>query len=452
MVTMRICRERANTVCKALQSRIGMSSCPLQARRAPECAAGRVLEIVREGFQESHRDVLLSPSLAACSEVDQNVVVADFNHARRYSMLVCTLKFSHWEQLPWLLIGISHHDCQKARRCAARALQLQDAAPCEHELARLLCGEGSQGRHEMSAFVRGEPLSNLPLLQSYAAKFKFVPVSERWVESRHALIKRHLRKCTHASALHVAFMSCQSLLRDIFQNMPHEFERLVLFCELTKSPLQALQSVRLHWHPQVQRVLQTNRAQLGRSYRPWVIELLYHVDWATLFQDLPSDGGFVPDNSDDSPGPPGPSGKTALENRDGATDVAQSPNTPGLPGAGLQLSMQAQGETQAMNPTPSSSSVRARPFADFAMTSRGGALHDALWTKYAVAHLRAVFDSKDQSCQIVCSLGPRLQAEDKQALRSLEHHLNPTPDVLHPALDDFDFRAPACQTPQQTES
>ena len=86
------------------------------------------------------------------------------------------------------------------------------------------------------------------------------------------------------------------------------------------------------------------------------------------------------------------------------------------------------------------------------MTSRGGALHDALWTKYAVAHLRAVFDSKDQSCQIVCSQGPRLQAEDKQALRSLEHHLNPTPDVLHPALDDFDFRAPACQTPQQTES
>ena len=119
------------------------------------------------------------------------------------------------------------------------------------------------------------------------------------------------------------------------------------------------------------------------------IELLYHVDWATLFQDLPSDGGFVPDNSDDSPGPPGPSGKTALENRDGATDVAQSPNTPGLPGAGLQLSMQAQGETQAMNPTPSSSSVQTRPFADFAMTSRGGALHDALWTKYAAPWVHA---------------------------------------------------------------
>ena len=133
------------------------------------------------------------------------------------------------------------------------------------------------------AFVRGESLSNLPLLQSYASKFKFVPISERWVESRHALIKRHLRKCTHVSALHVAFMSCQSLLRDIFQNMPYEFERLVLLCELTKRPLLALQSVKLHWHPRVQEILQTAGRELGRSYRPWVIELLYHVDRATLF-------------------------------------------------------------------------------------------------------------------------------------------------------------------------
>ena len=83
-----------------LQSRIGMASCPLQARRAPECAAGRLLEIAREGFQASQREVLLSPSLASCSEEDQAVVVGDFNHARRYSMLVCTLKFSFWEQIP----------------------------------------------------------------------------------------------------------------------------------------------------------------------------------------------------------------------------------------------------------------------------------------------------------------------------------------------------------------
>ena len=312
---MRICRERANTVCKVCNLAL---ACPAVLCRHDVTTCSGVCS--RQGIRVCARGFSKKATAMSCclrawqpvSEVDQNVVVADFNHARRYSMLVCTLKFSHWEQLPWLLIGISHHDCQKARRCAARALQLQDAAPCEHELARLLCGEGSQGRHEMSAFVRGEPLSNLPLLQSYAAKFKFVPVSERWVESRHALIKRHLRKCTHASALHVAFMSCQSLLRDIFQNMPHEFERLVLFCELTKSPLQALQSVRLHWRPQVQRVLQTNRAQLGRSYRPWVIELLYHVDWATLFQDLPSDGGFVPDNSDDSPARPGLQGKLLL--------------------------------------------------------------------------------------------------------------------------------------------
>ncbi|CAE7765568.1 unnamed protein product [Symbiodinium sp. CCMP2592] len=381
-----------------LHSRIGMASCPLQARRAPECAAGRLLEIAREGFQASQREVLLSPSLASGSEADQTAVINDFNHARRYSMLVCTLKFSHWEQLPWLLLGIAHHDTQTARSCAARALQLQDAAPCEHELARLLCSAGSQGRAEMTAFVRGEPLSNLALLKTHASKFKFVPISERWVESRHALIKRHLRKCTHASALHVAFMSCQSLLRDIFQNMPHEFERLVLLCELTKNPLLALQSVKLHWHPQVQRVLQTSQKELARSYRPWVIELLYHVDKATLFQDLPADGGFVPDDNDGGD-PPGPSKKVDPENVGSASNIARSsPTTPGTAGGGLQLSTQVQGQTEAMNPcklVPGSAVCRL--------------CHDLAWRSlarclvvevYAIAHLRAHFDSHDQACQV----------------------------------------------------
>ena len=165
-----------------------------------------------------------------------------------------------------------------------------------------------------------------------------------------------------------------------------------------------------------------------------------------MFQDLPADGGFVPDEDDNAPGPPGPLDNTDLENTGGATDMDRSsPSTPGPsgpPGTGLQLSTQAQGQTQGMNPAPSSSSARARPFADFAMSSRGGALHDALWSKYATAHLRACFDNRDQACQLVRSLGPRLQADDREALRSLQHHLNLAPDVSHAALEDeFDFRA-----------
>ena len=236
-----------------LFSRLGMYSCPLAARRAPEFATGQIEEIVREGFRNAHARLLLSPKLGALSAEDQQVVVGDCSHARRYTALVVTLKFVNWKQLPWILMGIAHHNIAEARQCAARSLDAfsASAGAQRHHLSRLLCTPGTQGPDEMTRFVAGEPLQSLPLLYKFACRFKFTPTCERWIESRHALLKRHLRKCTHASAQHIAFLGCQPVLRDLMLRQPSEFKQLVTQCASTKNPRLALHSVGLDWHPKV---------------------------------------------------------------------------------------------------------------------------------------------------------------------------------------------------------
>ena len=154
-----------------------------------------------------NRDIALPPSTLACSEPDRQLILADWGQARRHILLMGTLKFALWRQLPWVLIGVAHHSSEIAIECASLGLQLFDASPDEtqhHWVTLLLCSVGSAGRAQLVAFINGASLQTLPLLQRMVARFKFIPIVERWIESRHALLKRQLHGASHASAVHVA--------------------------------------------------------------------------------------------------------------------------------------------------------------------------------------------------------------------------------------------------------
>ena len=454
-----------------LLSRIGLSTCPLAGRRAPECAAGKVLSVLREGFSATHSRVLLSPHLAACGAEDQQTVVSDCSHARRYATLVASLKFSNWAQLPWVLLGIAHHNPDDARQCAAQALRLFEASTGDshHYITALLCTPGTQGHEQMRAFIAGESLTSLPLLLKMASKFKFIPICERWIESRHALLKRHLRQCTHASAQHVAFMGCQPVLRDLLLRMPHEFNRLVLLALCTKNPLLALQAVGLHNHPAVQRALSLHKGELSRSRRPWVVELLYHVDKETLFQSLPVDLGFVPNDDDDgddgadgSQPPPGSHSKAMSGPAPVADFTSPGPDSRPrpAPGAGGSGGGSRSSSTDVVGHVEATAVVGAGPQTqpDKPAASNGGILHDRLWCKYAVLHLRESFQSEsDQpTCHIVCSLGLRLQSSLQSALAAVQAKVgwDPAPgtQLMLPALETFSFLEPPSALKQNVDS
>jgi hypothetical protein len=219
-------RHRAN----GLQARIGKASCPLDTRRAPECASGEIVKILQRLLNISNTSVLMDPLTLACMPEDRGKVIGDFAAARRQLVMAFSCKLAHWQQLPYVLFGVAHHDLELARSAARRALQLfhhaGDVAQ-HHWVTMVLCAQGSTCRLQLQAFADGASLAELPILEKMVARFAFVPIAERWIESRHAILKQTLRNCPHASAQHVAFFGIMPSLRKFLKERPQDFLKLV---------------------------------------------------------------------------------------------------------------------------------------------------------------------------------------------------------------------------------
>lgn len=276
----------------AFRDSTGQCACPMRTRRAPEMADGAMVAMVRQLCTMARPQLLLYPSVAALGEEGKRLVLAEFGRARRHLIMVFVLKFSHWRQLPWLLFGIAHHDAAVAKRCAARACLLFASSPQEvqrHPVVSLLCRPGSVGHEQLRRFSRGDAgLRELPVVASAVGKLKFAPIAERWVEGLHATSKRFLKNAPHHSALHLAWSIVQAPLQHLIQQRPDVVSQLADLCWQVRNTRRALNEVGLWWHPEVQGLVARCVGQmrdLGRSHRHWIIELIYHVDRNTLFQD-----------------------------------------------------------------------------------------------------------------------------------------------------------------------
>jgi len=337
----------------------------------------------------------------------------DWAQARRHILFMGNLKFAFWRQLPWILMGLAHHNVDEARACCRRALQIfqgmgDDAG--HHWVSLLLLLPGSPGHAQMLAFVAGAAVEILPLLHRMAARFKLVPITERWVESRHALIKRMLHTATHASALHVAFVGCQQMLRELLLHRPSAFMDLTACLAEVRNPMLALRSLGLLRHEQVLNWLHSEKREaLSRHLRPRVIELIYHVDSATLHRDLPSefeDAGDVDDDPPDGGGPPPPSPPsppqpgtpTPTGDPFPPSDSDHEREPPGAGGPAASSGSACGGAScgssglvggLAMSSSGHKSSSSSLPAGS---VSPSGDLHDRLWAKYALEFLRCLID------------------------------------------------------------
>ena len=98
--------------------------CPLQGCQAPACAAGHLFTLLQDLFSRAHSHLVLHPSMAVPSEAERADIALDFNRIKCHFTFWFQVKFSHWGELPWILIGIAHWDDETARRCAGQSLQL----------------------------------------------------------------------------------------------------------------------------------------------------------------------------------------------------------------------------------------------------------------------------------------------------------------------------------------
>ena len=156
------------------------------------------------------------------------MIVRDFAAAYRHVVFTLTTKLSMWSQLPWLMYGMAHHNKLLAQTCAAKVLAKRRAVAdwsLEHNITNAMLQDSSVVA-EMERFAAGEPLETLPLLLEWVAKFRFTPVSERWIEGRHAQIYQLLKGRYNAGPAFVAFKDSLLPLTRLLHASPEAYDDL----------------------------------------------------------------------------------------------------------------------------------------------------------------------------------------------------------------------------------
>ena len=175
---------------KWLEERLRHMKCPMRTRRAPEMAGGSFMRLLTHLLGTCHNTLLFELASNGASEEEKGIIMRDFEAVRRHLWFTFKMKLSFWFTLPWVLMGLGHASVEVAVECGRRALALFNLLPDDHPhhwVTMLLCMHGSLGRQQFELFVsRARGLCVLPLLHRMAARFKFVMISERYVESLHA--------------------------------------------------------------------------------------------------------------------------------------------------------------------------------------------------------------------------------------------------------------------------
>eukprot|EP00959_Pyramimonas_sp_CCMP1952_P240140 5018197-Pyramimonas_sp.AAC.1 len=95
--------------------------------------------------------------MSQLSGQERGEVVGDFSRGKAHFTMWFQLKFSHWLELPWCLVGIAHWDAAKARESAARSLRLFVGSPRSpdqhHPLSLALCHPEGLCYEEMVSFA-----------------------------------------------------------------------------------------------------------------------------------------------------------------------------------------------------------------------------------------------------------------------------------------------------------
>ena len=303
---------------KARLRALGIIICSMVSRRAPECAAGAIEDMLKALFDIGLAQLTMCEQVGRLGAQARAALLKYVVLIRRHVMYVCAAKLSFWKQLPWCLHIIAHHNVVRARAGGRRALQLYagTADAVHHWVSHLLCKPGTLGFLQLVAFCNGTPLEELPLLESWAARFRFVSVCERWIEGRHALLHSKIRSAPHHSALYVAVAGILPILRTRLASDAGHVVELASHCSEARNVVKALQAVGLWSHPAVVEIRQANVMQASRlhhKYRPELVRVLYHVDGTTLYQDVPS----APDDDDGDDGGGGGGGAGAGSAHDG---------------------------------------------------------------------------------------------------------------------------------------
>ena len=200
----------------AFQAKFGLPACPLKARRAPEVALGSLEAVLEASLGQSM--VTLSHDIGnQCSLEDRRVIIDDFDTARQHLAFILRLKLSSWQRLPLAMVGMAHHEPELARAQMQRCLDMFDSkeAGYIHPLCEEVLAVGSRIREQIEAvLLLGAELYHQEDLCKHLARWATIVVTERFIEGRHAAMKKTLRAAPHHGPAYVAFHDVANRLAD----------------------------------------------------------------------------------------------------------------------------------------------------------------------------------------------------------------------------------------------
>jgi len=221
--------------------------------------------------------------------------------------LTMLLKLSFWRQLPWILFGLGHHVVNKAIECGRRALALYHNAADDVKqlfIVNELCCPGFTGYEQLVLLTtKQRGMQDLPVLEFAAARFYFASVTERWIESLHAIMKKYIKLACNFTAVSCVFHTVLVPLARWFRHSPDEVGLFARHCSDLRTAFNAIKEMGLLHHPVVQQLLLATPQlkDMNRKHRPKLVEILFHVDNESIIR-------TIEDEDEDAGGQPPPQG------------------------------------------------------------------------------------------------------------------------------------------------
>ena len=283
--------ESATATHDAEPSNLLAKCCPLRGKRSADLAQGRIFALLEALVQESSAKLALRCSVLPPEEL--NTVMADFALARTHLHFTLTIKLAFWRELPFAMAVLADTNKQSSQlgiaRCMTMYDSMDDAELLQNPLSVWAMSPDGQVREQLQAYCVGtHELEDLPEALTLASRFKYMPCVERFVEGLHARVNRYSRIAPHFGPCHVAWQFAQETLVKNFELGGQEFaEELAEACKAVANIRSAVTSFGFGRHPVMRRLIGEFGAEhLVSKARSEMLNLMYHTDAHTLYQDL----------------------------------------------------------------------------------------------------------------------------------------------------------------------
>ena len=264
-------------------------ACPAEGKRAPELAAGEHVHMMSEQLDLIAAGV--SRGMASLSEEDRTTLMADLQIARGLIEFGMNSKLGHWALIPWHLAGVLHHDNGVARACARSCCDQWDRSPIEkehHRTSNLFLSSDSSFRPELEKFAEGAPWAEVSdELVCAIAPLRWVPVVERLIEGRHALINNRItghKKRRHPTTVSLASGRLDEFLRRV-QLRPEMMVEVASAMPHVRSFRKAAATFAFMDHPRIEPLWRREVPVHDHSWEPAVVEVFYRCDMESKHKD-----------------------------------------------------------------------------------------------------------------------------------------------------------------------